>query len=212
MFRWRGEAVDRLLDEAHADLVDATARLLGRLGWEVEIETTFAIDREHGSIDIFAWHGVARVVLVGEVKSVVPDSQATIAILDRKARLAIRIARDRGWDPVTVGRILLVGEGTTARRRVARHAAMFGAAFPDRGRTIHAWRRKPVGSLSGLLFLHPGTDLPPNSRAMGFGQRRAGQASGRPVSRGRRRLQNPTPCGVWWEPVDGDGSSPMSEA
>jgi transcriptional regulator with XRE-family HTH domain len=174
MLRWRGEAVDRLLDEAHADLVDAAAHLLGRLSWEVAIETTFAIDREHGSIDILAWHAAARVVLVGEVKSVVPDAQATIAILDRKARLATRIARDRGWAPVTVGRILLVAEGTTARRRVARHATMFSTAFPDRGRRVMGWLRQPVGPLSGLLFLRPSTDPSPKSRALGLGQRRAG--------------------------------------
>ena len=185
MFRWRGEAVDRLLDEVHADLVDASARLLGQSGWVVEIETTFAIDREHGSIDMFAWHPEQRVVLVGEMKSVVPDAQATIATLDRKSRLATRIAHQRGWDPVTIGRLLVVGEGTTARRRVARHAAMFGAALPDRGRRVQAWLRRPVGALSGLLFLHPGTDLPPNSRAMGLGQRRARPEAGRPVARAR---------------------------
>lgn len=173
-FRWRGEAVDRLLDEAHADLVDVAAGLLRRHGWEIAIETTFSIDSERGSIDIFGWHAAERAVLVGEVKSVVPDAQATIGALDRKTRLAARIARERGWDAVTIGRVLLVGEGTTARRRVARHAAMFDTAFPDRGREMLRWLRLPVGPVSGLLFLRLQTDPSPNSRAVGLGQRRAG--------------------------------------
>ncbi len=173
-FRWRGEAVDRLLDEAHADLVDAAAGLLRHLGWEVAIETTFSIDTERGSIDILAWHAAERTVLVGEVKSVVPDAQATLATLDRKTRLADRIARERGWDPATVGRILLIGEGTTARRRVARHTAMFDTAFPARGWAVLRWLRRPVGPVSGLFFLRLPGDSSPNSRAVGLGQRRAG--------------------------------------
>jgi transcriptional regulator with XRE-family HTH domain len=173
-FRWRGEAVDRLLDEAHADLVDVAAGLLRRHEWEIAIETTFSIDAERGSIDILGWHAAERAVLVGEVKSVVPDAQATISALDRKTRLAARIARERGWEPVTVGRVLLVGEGTTARRRIARHAAMFETAFPHRGREMLRWLRRPVGPVSGLLFLPLQTGPSPNSRAVGLGQRRAG--------------------------------------
>jgi hypothetical protein len=174
MFRWRGEAVDRLLDEAHADLVNIAAAMLRSLGWDITIEATFSIDNERGSIDVFGWHAAEQAVLVGEVKSVVPDAQATIGTLDRKTRLAARIARDRGWDPLTVGRVLMVGEGTTARRRVARHAAMFDTAFPDRGRLILGWLRRPSGPLSGLIYLSSGAGPSSDSRAVGLGQRRAG--------------------------------------
>jgi hypothetical protein len=163
-----------LLDEAHADLVNVAAEMLRRLGWETTIEATFSIDNERGSIDIFGWRAAERAVLVGEVKSVVPDAQATIGTLDRKTRLAARIARDRGWDPLTVGRLMMVGEGSTARRRVARHAAMFSAAFPDRGRVILSWLRRPKGPLSGLLYLPSRTGPSSDSRAVGLGQRRAG--------------------------------------
>jgi len=173
-FRWRGEAVDRLLDEAHADLVDAAAALLRQFGWEITIETTFSIDGERGSIDILAWCAAERALLVGEVKSVVPDAQATIGTLDRKTRLGARIARERGWDPVTVGRVLLIGEGTTARRRVARHASLFETAFPDRARKVLIWLRRPNGPLSGLFYLRSRASLSPDSRPTGLGQRRAG--------------------------------------
>ena len=33
---WNGEALDRLLDAAHADLVERIARLLDRAGWEID--------------------------------------------------------------------------------------------------------------------------------------------------------------------------------
>ena len=39
--RWRGEGLDRLLDEAHATLVDHVVRELQGLGWETAVEVTF---------------------------------------------------------------------------------------------------------------------------------------------------------------------------
>src|SRR5438105_4156896 len=44
--RWRGEALDRLLDSAHAGLVDETVELLTSLGWDVAVEVSFAIAGE----------------------------------------------------------------------------------------------------------------------------------------------------------------------
>lgn len=153
--RWRGEELDRLLDEAHAGLVDAAVALLGRAGWDVRVEATFAVAGERGSIDVLAWHASTRLVLVGEVKSVVPDAQAMIATLDRKARLAPSIAADRGWQCTGVARVLFVGEGRTSRARIERHAAMFEAAFPVRGRAALGWIREPAPASppSALLFL-----------------------------------------------------------
>jgi len=89
---WNGEALDRLLDGAHARIVEVVAAQLRTLGWEVVLEATFFIRGERGSIDVLAWHAGSRVVLVIEVKSVVPDIQAMLTSLDRKARLAREIA------------------------------------------------------------------------------------------------------------------------
>ena len=55
------------------------AAQLRALGWEVVLEATFFIRGERGSIDILGWHATSRVVLVIEVKSVVPDIQAMLA-------------------------------------------------------------------------------------------------------------------------------------
>src|SRR5204862_498544 len=41
--RWHGEGLDRLLDEAHARVVDATVVLLRDAGWDVAVEASFSI-------------------------------------------------------------------------------------------------------------------------------------------------------------------------
>jgi hypothetical protein len=92
---------------------------------------------------------------VVEVKAVVPDIQATLMALDRKERLAKQIARERGWNPASVSRLLVIHENRTARRRIDAHAATFDNAFPDRARDIRRWLAKPATRqpLRGLWFL-----------------------------------------------------------
>ena len=125
---WNGEALDRLLDRGHAALVELVAVLLRGLGWEVVVEATFWVRGERGAVDVLAWHPGMRIVLIVEVKSVVPDIQAMLSSIDRKLRLAMAIARERGWDPVAVGGLLVIGEDRTARRRVDAHRATFAAS------------------------------------------------------------------------------------
>jgi transcriptional regulator with XRE-family HTH domain len=116
--RWHGEGLDRLLDAAHAGLVEEVVNRLRLVGWETMVEASYAIRGERGSIDVLALHRPTATILVTEVKSVVPDSQATIYAKDRKHRLAPDIARERGWPSRVVARLLVIGESTTARRRV----------------------------------------------------------------------------------------------
>src|SRR5260221_7153017 len=52
---WNGEAIDRLLDEDHARLVESVVRRLQSSGWEATPEVTFAMGAERGSIDILGW-------------------------------------------------------------------------------------------------------------------------------------------------------------
>jgi transcriptional regulator with XRE-family HTH domain len=152
--RWRGEALDRLLDSAHARLVERVVELLTAFAWDVAVEVSFAIGGERGSIDVFARHRTTGVLLVVEVKTVVPDNQAMLYALDRKARLAPRIAAERGWPMASaVARILVVAEGTTSRRRVAALGATYRTVLPKRGAAVRAWLRMPTGALAGLLFL-----------------------------------------------------------
>jgi transcriptional regulator with XRE-family HTH domain len=151
--RWHGEQLDRLLDEAHAAIVDRTVSMLRATGWEVAVEVSFSIWGERGSIDVLAYRPSNRILLAIEVKSVVPDSQATLRDLDRKNRLAARVAADRGWEVGLVARLLVVGDSATSRRRVERLAATYEVAFPMRGRDVTSWLRAPGGAMSGLLFL-----------------------------------------------------------
>lgn len=150
---WRGEAIDRLLDGAHAALVDDAVRRLLSAGWIAETEVSFEIRGERGSIDILAWHPLERILLVVEVKSVFGDLQATLMVLDRKVRLAPLVARRFGWEAASIGRLLVVGEGRTARRIVDTHNALFASAFPLRGRAAIRWLAAPTRArFSGLLF------------------------------------------------------------
>jgi transcriptional regulator with XRE-family HTH domain len=151
--RWNGEALDRLLDQAHAGLVESLVRRLQADGWETDVEVSFAIRGERGSIDVLGQHAATGMVLVGEVKSVVPDSQATLAGLDRKARLAPEIARARGWTCRGVARLLVIGDSSTSRRRIDALAATYGTAFPAGGAEVRRWLRRPDAPLAGLMFI-----------------------------------------------------------
>jgi transcriptional regulator with XRE-family HTH domain len=151
---WQGEAFDRLLDADHATLLDAMLALLRRERWELATEVSYNFDRERGSIDILAFHAATGALLVIEVKSVVPDLQAMLYGIDRKARIAPRIARGRGWYVRTVARLLVLPDDRTARRRVARHAATFDVALPARTVEVRRWLRSPTDPLAGVLFLH----------------------------------------------------------
>lgn len=150
---WQGEELDRILDRGHAVLVDSKMELLGRSGWVSIPEATFNVYGERGSIDILAWHPIARILLVIEVKSVVPDIQATLAGVDRKVRVARVLARERGWNPTGVGRILVLPDDRTARRRIDAFATTIRRAFPARTSEVRRWLQKPAGELSGVLFL-----------------------------------------------------------
>ena len=151
--RWHGEGLDRLFDEGHAAIVDRLVAILRAGGWDVALEVTFNDYGDRGSIDVFAWHPPTRSLLVVEVKSVVPDAQGTLAPLDRKMRVAPKLARARDWDPGTVSRLLVVGDTTTNRTRVRRFADLFDAALPIRGRNVRSWIERPTGSLAALWFL-----------------------------------------------------------
>ncbi len=152
---WNGEGIDRLLDGAHAGLVEATSVLLDRNGWMVAPEVSISIGGERGSIDILAFHEPTATLLVVEVKSVVPDLQATLATLDRKVRLGARVARERGWDPAGTGRLLVIGNDRTSRRRVDAFETTFRLVLPVRGYDVDRWLRapRPTPPFAGLRFV-----------------------------------------------------------
>jgi transcriptional regulator with XRE-family HTH domain len=153
---WRGTALDRLLDEDHARLVAAVAAHLRRLGWLVELEVTYSEYGERGSIDIFAFHAASGTLLVVEVKTDLPSTEATLRKLDEKVRLAADVAQARfGWHARSVARIVVMPDTSTLRRRIAQHAGVFDQSLPVRGVDVRSWLRAPSGPMSGLWFLSP---------------------------------------------------------
>lgn len=165
---WHGEELDRLLDAAHAGMVDQVIALLRSRGWEVVPELTFNVYGERGSIDVFAFHPGHGALLVVEVKSVMPDMQAMLSAMDRKVRLAPGLAKDRGWRVRTVSRLLVLPDDRTARRRIGRHATTVDQLMPMRTRAVNRWLRRPDGAMGGVLFLSPSTRTTANPpRAVG---------------------------------------------
>lgn len=155
-FRWRGEQLDRLIDERHAALVDRTVAIYRSARWDVAVEATFSIFGERGSVDVFACHPVARVVAVNEIKASIGDAGNTVIGVDRKSRLAPQIAEGRGWPCRGVARFLVVADGSTSRDRIARHADTFRTAFPAGTRECLAWIRNPTGPPPrGIIFVPP---------------------------------------------------------
>lgn len=150
-----GGDLSRLLDADHAGVQAAWAELLANHRWQVNVEVTFNHFGERGSVDILAWHSGERLVLVCEIKTVIVDAQALLATLDRKVRVAAVMGRQRGWQPAAVVPALIVLEGSTARRRIREHAALF-ARFALTGRAATVWIRRPTGGAqpSGLLLFH----------------------------------------------------------
>ena len=150
---WHGENLDRLVDARHARLVDLTVALLDRAGWTVATEASFNLRGERGSIDVLAFRSDRPTLLVIEVKSVVADLQATLHGIDRKARVALAVGRERGWQAKSVSRLLILPSDKTARRRVAMHRATFRAALPATTLEVRRWLRSPTGTMSGILFV-----------------------------------------------------------
>jgi hypothetical protein len=136
----------------------------------VDAELTFNHYGGRGSIDLFAWHSATRTLVVIEIKTVIVDVRDLLSNVDRKVRIGRSLAVERGWTPRAVLPVLLVAEGSTARRRIAEHAALFGR-FSLRGRSGMAWLRQPdlATALSGVLCMAKLSQARPGDR------RRAGR-------------------------------------
>ena len=152
--RWRGGALDRLLDERHAAATGVLARLLVGAGWVPVTEVTFNHFGDLGSIDVLAWHAPSRVLLVVEVKTEIASLEETLRRLDVKCRLGPLLGRDR-FDarPAAVVRLLAVVSSTANRERLARVDTILAAALPLRGMALRLWLDHPVPAPGGLLFV-----------------------------------------------------------
>jgi DNA-binding XRE family transcriptional regulator len=160
--RWKGAELERLLDEDHSMLVATVARRLEAMGWSAQLEVTYSEFGERGSIDVLAIRPLDRAVAVIEVKTDVASAEAIGRKLDEKARLSPTIVMQRWrWQPVAVGRIVVMPDTMRLRRLVARHEVV-GRMFPVDAVAIRRWLHKPVGTLAGLWFIS--NSRPPTGR------------------------------------------------
>lgn len=182
--RWRGADGVRLLDAAHATIVNAVVAELRGAGWTVLVEYTFSEWGERGSVDVVAWNPTFAALLIVEVKSVLVDSQDLLAGLDRKCRLVPGIvARERGWHASSVSRLVVLADTTGNRSSVARLRSTLDAALPARTREVRRWLRAPTGPLSGIWFLLSSRAATGTSQSLGARRvRRAGTADRRAAS------------------------------
>lgn len=156
--RWRGEALDRLVDSRHAAAVQTVVGLLAGAGWLTRVEVSFNHYGDRGSVDVLAMHPATRTLAVLEVKSAIAKVDETLSRLDVKARLGSMLGQSVGWErPARVIPALVIADSRANRRVVAEHDPLFGR-FAVRGRQARAWLRRPSGPTpSGLLWF---TKLP----------------------------------------------------
>ena len=147
---WRAGDVDRLIDRGHAALVEHVVGELRAQGWLTRVEVTFNHFGERGSADIVAWHPTARVLFIVEVKTRIGDVQAAASTFERKVRILPEIlAREEGWDPATVGRILVIADTHANRSLVHDHQQIFDSTWPERTAATRRWVRRPISSDRG---------------------------------------------------------------
>jgi transcriptional regulator with XRE-family HTH domain len=150
--RWRGGDLDRMLSRRHSALHESVTRVLAVAfpEWEIAPEVSFSIYRERGVIDLLLWHPGRRALLLIELKTDIVDVGEMLGTLDKKRRLAWKIAEEKGWAPQTVSAWIVISGSRTNERRVSEFQAMLRSAYPADGRQIRAWLRDPQGSIAAL--------------------------------------------------------------
>lgn len=189
--RWRGGDLDRMLNARHSRLHELVARRFAQVpGWNAAPEVSFAIRGERGIVDLLAHHATRDMLLVIELKTEIVDVNELLGTLDRKRRLAVLIATERGWrvGPATsVSVWLVVADSQMNRRRVLAHRTVLRSALPTDGRTMSGWLvrpRNPVRALSFSSDSHPG-----NARSGLASVRRVRRRAPRTKPGGRRRSE-----------------------
>jgi transcriptional regulator with XRE-family HTH domain len=151
---WQGAAMDRVLDEGHARLLAAVARLLESWGWVTRFEVTYSEYGERGSIDLLAWHAGTATLAVFEIKTELGSVEGLLRPLNAKCRLAGKVAREQfGWHAARVAAIVVFPERVAIRRQVARHQTVLGGSLPATSRDIRSWLQRPTGVVRGIWFL-----------------------------------------------------------
>jgi hypothetical protein len=157
--RWRGGELDRLIDSRHAAMAARAADYCAGCGWLTAQEVTYAFYGERGSIDLLGLRPDIAAAAVMEVKSEITSWEEAQRRFDQKVRLLPKIVFERhGWRPRTVGKILILDDTMTNRRRVAAAGATAGHSYPSRTRAVRRWLAETDGNLAGIWFLSSSTE------------------------------------------------------
>jgi transcriptional regulator with XRE-family HTH domain len=151
--RWRGAAIDRILSSKHAHMTELVSSVLIAHGWEIRPEVSFNHFGERGVVDILAWHAATRTLLIVELKTELADVNDLLGTMDRRRRLASKIAEPFAWRPNSVAAWVVVAESRTNRRRLAAVRTAVRAALPADGRAMSKWIARPDGPIGVLSFL-----------------------------------------------------------
>jgi transcriptional regulator with XRE-family HTH domain len=152
--RWQGGDLGRLLNARHSAMHEAlAARFVALDGWILDPEVSFSIYGERGVIDALAWHAASGNLLVIELKTEFVDVNDLMGSVDRKRRMSTRVVADRGWRVEGVSTWVVVADGRTNRRALARHKLTLRTKFAADGHAIGAWLRHPNGTINALGFL-----------------------------------------------------------
>ena len=160
--RWRGGALDRLIDQRHAEVSSAVVTWLIREGWQAHPEVTYSRYGERGSMDVVGLRPENRAALMVEVKTEIASSEEMNRRFDAKVRLLSDVCHERfGWRPSTIGGVIVLLDSSTNRDRATRLGALLDTSLPTRGRDVIGWLRRPHGRMRGLWFVRvmpPGND------------------------------------------------------
>jgi transcriptional regulator with XRE-family HTH domain len=157
VLRWRGGELFRMLAAGHSAMAERVTRQMAAAGWDTRPEVSFSHFGERGVVDLVAWHGERKAILLVELKTELVDIGDLLATMDRRRRLAGVIAGSLGWTPNLVGSWVVLTDTRTNRRRLADHSALLRSAFPSDGRSVAGWIANPDRPASALWFL-PNSD------------------------------------------------------
>ncbi len=181
--RWHGGDLGRLINSRHSAMHEGLARMLEALpGWTFDPEVSFSYFGERGVIDVLGWHAEAATILVIELKTEIVDVQELMGTMDRRVRLASRIAADRGLRARHVAAWVILANDRSNHRRLQDHRAALRNKFPSDGRSMASWLTHPSQPIWALTFM-------PNVAMDGLTRR------GRSVQRVRRPV-SPSRCPV----------------
>jgi transcriptional regulator with XRE-family HTH domain len=152
-------AFDRPRDAAHARCIAYVARRLERYGFIVATEVGIGGQGWTGAIDVLAYHPIAHVLLVVEVKTEIHDLGALERQIRRYERASWAAARSLGWRPRAATGILLLLATDENDRRLAAGRAWFERVFSLHRREVLAFledpERPPARERRGLAMIDP---------------------------------------------------------